>query len=72
MGKNTEVHKALATFSQVSLSVLSPIVACLIIAKLFVDKLGWPDYVIVIGIALGAVSGLYSMIKLVLSLTKKK
>lgn len=72
MGKNNEIVKALSTFSQVALTVMSPIAACLIIGKLLVDKFGLPDYTIAIAVALGAVSGFYSMIKFILSVTKSK
>ena len=71
MGNKKDVAKALGSFTQVSLSVISPIIACLIIGKFLVDKFGLPDYVIALFIGLGAVSGLYSMIKFLLNITKK-
>ena len=72
MGKNNDIGKALTAFSQVALTVLSPIAACLVLGKLAVDKLGLPQYVIVIAIILGAISGFYSMIKYIINLTKSK
>ena len=72
MGKNKEIVKALSSFTQVSLSVISPIVACLIIGKFLVDKFGLPNYVIAVFIGLGAISGLYSMIKFVININKSK
>lgn len=72
MGKNNEVGKALAAFSHIALMILSPVMACLIIGKFLVDKFNFPQITIVILIVLGAVSGIYSMIKYILNITKSK
>ena len=69
MGKNNDIFKALTAFSQVSLTVLSPIAACLVIGAFLVSK-GFPQYTLVIFIVLGAISGFYSMIKYILAITK--
>lgn len=72
MGKNKDIMKALAAFSQVSISVLSPIILCIILGRLATDKLGFPDFVMVIAIVLGAISGFYSMITFIKNITKTK
>lgn len=71
MGKNREVLKAITAFSQVSLTVLSPIAACLVIGAFLVSK-GMPQYTLVILIILGAISGFYSMVKYILAITKSE
>ena len=70
MGKNNDIFKALTAFSQVSLTVLSPIAACLVIGAFLVSK-GFPKYTLVIFIVLGAISGFYSMFKYIMNMTKK-
>lgn len=72
MGKNNELGKALTAFSQVALTVLSPIAACLVIGKFIVDRFSLPQYVIAIFVVLGAISGFYSMVKYILKITKSK
>ncbi len=72
MKNKNEILKALSSITQVGLTVLSPIAACLIISKLIADKFGLPNYVIVIGVVLGAISGFYSMIKYLIAITKNK
>ena len=72
MKNKGEILKALSAVTQVGLTVLSPIAACLIISKFLVDKFSLPGYVIAIGVGLGAVSGFYSMIKYLLAITKNK
>ena len=72
MGKNKDIVRALSSFSQVSLSVISPIIACLIIGKFLVDKFGLPNYVVAVFIGLGAISVLYSMFKFLMNITKSK
>lgn len=69
MGKNNEILKAITAVSQVALTVLSPIAACLVIGAFLVSK-GLPKYTLVIFIILGAISGFYSMIKYILAITK--
>lgn len=69
MGKNNDILKAIAAFSQIALTVLSPIAACLVIGAFLVSK-GMPQYTLVILIVLGAISGFYSMIKYILNITK--
>lgn len=70
MGNNKDIIKALTAFSQVSLTVLSPIAACLVIGAFLVSK-GMPKYTLVIFIVLGAISGFYSMFKYIMNITKK-
>ena len=69
MGKNNDILKAIAAFSQIALTVLSPIASCLVIGAFLVSK-GMPQYTLVILIVLGAISGFYSMIKYILNITK--
>lgn len=68
--KGFKIAKALTAFTQISLSVLMPVALCIFLAKLTVTKLGWPEFTVVIGIVLGAVSGFYNMIKFMLALNK--
>lgn len=70
MGNNKDILKALTAFSQVSLNMLSPIAACLVIGAFLVSK-GMPKYTLVIFIVLGAISGFYSMFKYIMNITKK-
>lgn len=57
----TEIAKALAAFTEAGLSVISPLILLLIIAKLCVEWFGWSEKVIVGAIILGAVCGVYNM-----------
>ena len=71
MKNNKQLGKALASFTQVGLSVISPIIACIIIGKFLKDQFGWPDFVIVISIVVGTVSGFVNMITFLLKATRK-
>ena len=70
MKNKSEIFKALSSVTQVGLTVLSPIAACLIISNFIVTKFGLPEYVTAIAVGLGAVSGFYSMIKYLTAITK--
>ncbi len=70
MGNNKKIGKALVSFTQVGLTVISPIIACLIIGRALTTHFGCPNYVLVISIVIGAVSGFISMIKFLLKVTK--
>ncbi len=72
MKNKGEILKALSAVTQVGLTVLSPIAACLIISNYIVVSFTLPRYIIAIGVGLGAVSGFYSMIKFLLALTGNK
>ncbi|MBE7019884.1 MAG: AtpZ/AtpI family protein [Ruminococcaceae bacterium] len=72
MRNKNEIFKALSSVTQVGLTVLSPIAACLIISNYIVKKFNLPGYIIAIAVGLGAVSGFLSMIKYLIAVTKSK
>ena len=68
-----EIAKALSMLTQIGISVISPVLLCVFGAKYLVDKfLPGHKYLIAVGALLGAASGIYSMIKLIMGITASK
>ena len=67
-----EVAKAVVAVTEAGLSVLSPLVLLLIVAKLCVKHFGWSEKVIVWAIVLGAICGVYNMFSSLYKLAVKK
>ena len=73
MDKNKrEILKALSMISQFGISMITPILLCVLLAKFLVNRY-FPsqNWIIVFGVILGALSSFYSMIKLIGQINKK-
>ena len=73
MDKNKrESLKALSMISQFGISMITPILLCVLLAKFLVNRY-FPsqNWIIVFGVILGALSSFYSMIKLIGQINKK-
>ena len=67
----SEMAKALASFTEAGLSVISPLILLLIIAKLCVRWFEWSEWVVVGAIVLGAICGVYNMFTSIYKLAVK-
>ena len=67
-----KIVKALSSITQVSLTMLTPVALCICIGNYLVSKHSWPQFVMPILIVLGVLSGFYSVIKYLKTVTKDK
>lgn len=67
-----EVAKAFATVTQAGLSVISPLIIFLIIAKILVNNFGWTEKTIIFAIVFGVICGVYNMFMTIYKTAVKK
>lgn len=68
--KGFEIAKALTAVTQASLSVLVPVALFIWLAQFLIRKYALPQYIMIIAIVLGVVSGFYNMMKYLFSAAK--
>ena len=72
MKKNFEFFKALSMITQFALSILTPIILCMLLAGYLKRRFMLGSGIMIIFIIIGAASGFYSMIKLIKTITNSK
>lgn len=68
--KSFEIANAITSITQAGLTVIVPVIICIWGGNFIVKKFSLPEYVMVIAVVLGVLSGFYSMFKYLFTVTR--